>query len=413
MRIGILTDDSYPHSGGVTRSIEQQVEHLVGLGHEVTLFAPKWDFVPPADCGWEALDQWRLPGTPSFLCSLRFSPGRGRRIAAGHDLDVVHSQNERGSLYLGALVAREAGIPHVHTFHSNYVGTHRTTPGISGFNSLTYLPLSGRLLRLATGDRQSPQVRLPRSEAAGQDSVHARRDWRNLARLAGRVDAFTSPAGYMVECIVEAGPELAGRGHVVPSGVDDIFAAALRSRRDDPTVRFVSCSRLGSEKRVDATVRAFALLDRPDAELVIIGAGPEEAALRRLAGTVRNGRVRFLGRVDDGARVAQEMADADAFVLASYHFDTQGMVLAEAAAAGAPLLYCDERLQVGVGPDNALLVGPEPENLAAGMAVLADDPARRARMSAASRALAPSLTGAAMARAYVAVYRQAIDAARP
>ena len=29
LRIGILTDDFYPHSGGVTRSIEQQIDHLV------------------------------------------------------------------------------------------------------------------------------------------------------------------------------------------------------------------------------------------------------------------------------------------------------------------------------------------------------------------------------------------------
>lgn len=411
MRIGILTDDFYPHSGGVTRSIEQQIDQLVELGHEVTLFAPKYDFVPPDNCAWEALDHWRLPRTPSFLCSLRFSPERGRRIAAEHDLDVVHSQNERGALYLGALVARAAGIPQVHTFHSNYVGTHRTTPGVSGFNSLTYLPLSGRMFRLATGGRPAPEVRLPPSEAAGEDSVHARRDWRSLARLAGRVDAFTSPAGYMVDCIVDAGPELADRASVVPSGVDRVFAEAVRSRGDDPTVRFVSCSRLGSEKRVDAIVRAFALLDRPGTELVVIGAGPEEAALRRLAAPAHNGRVRFLGRIDDGAQVAQELADADVFVLASYHFDTQGMVLAEAASAGAPLLYCDERLQVGIGPDNALLVGPEPAELAAGMAALADDPARRARMAAASRALAPQLSGAAMAQAYVEVYRRALERA--
>jgi len=411
LRIGILTDDFYPHSGGVTRSIEQQVDHLVGLGHEVTLFAPKWDFEAPRNCAWEALDQWRVPGTPSFLCSLRFSPARARRLAAGHDLDLVHSQNERGSVYLAALVAREAGIPHVHTFHSNYVGTHRTTPGISGINSLTYLPLAARMLRLAAGDGPPRGVELPRSEAAGEDSVHARRDWRSLARLASHVDAFTSPAGYMIDRIVEAGPGLAARAHVVPTGVDEMFSRAVRRRTDDPTIRFLTCSRLGSEKRIDVIVRAFARLDRADAELVVIGSGPEEAALRRLATTVRNGRVRFLGRVEDTAQVAQEMADSDVFVLGSYHFDTQGMVLAEAAAAGVPVLYCDERLHVGVGPDNALLVGPDETDLAAGMAQLADDPGRRARMSAASRRRGTELSGEAMAGAYVAVYRQAMAAA--
>lgn len=405
LRIGILTDDFYPHSGGVSRSIEQQIKHLVALGHSVRLFAPRWDLVPPDNCEWEAVDQWRLPGTPSFLCSLAVTPATTRQVAAA-GLDVVHSQNERGSLYLGALAARTAGVPHVHTFHSNYVGTHRTTPGVSGLNSLTYLPLAGRLLGLASG-RTPPAVRLPPSPAAAEDSVHARRDWRSLARLAARTDAFTSPAGYMVDCIVDAAPDLADRGHVVPSGVDDAFLAARRERGADGIIRFVTCSRLGSEKRVDAVLRAFARLGRDDAELVVIGSGPEEAALRRLAGTVRHGRVRFLGRLDDTAIVAQHLADADVFVLGSYHFDTQGMVLAEAAAAGTPILYCDERLHVGVGPDNALLVGPTDDELAAGMAELAGDPARREQMAAASRGLGATLSGEAMALAYEAVYRAA------
>ena len=95
-------------------------------------------------------------------------------------------------------------------------------------------------------------------------------------------------------------------------------------------------------------------------------------------------------------------------MLASYHFDTQGMVLGEAAAAGAPILYCDERLHVGVGPDNALLVGPQEADLAVGMAELAQDADRRRRMSEASRQLAPGLSGDAMAQAYVDVYRAAI-----
>ncbi len=407
LRIGILSDDCYPHSGGVSRSIEQQINHLVSLGHQVRLFAPQWDFVPPENGEWEGLPQWRLPGTPSYLCSLAVTRRTIAQVAdAG--LDVIHSQNERGSLYLGALAARRAGVPHVHTFHSNYVGTHLTNPASAGLNSLTYLPLAGGLLRLAAGDRTVPPVRRPASPEAAEDSLHARRDWRSLARLAARTDAFTSPSGYMVSCIVDAAPELAGRGHVVPSGVDTAFTQARRQRDDDGVVRFVTCSRLGPEKRVDAVVRAFAMLGHDDAELLVIGSGPEERALRRLAASVRHGRVRFLGRLDDTAQVAQHLADADVFVLASYHFDTQGMVLGEAAAAGAPILYCDERLHVGVGPDNALLVGPQEAALAVGMAELAQDGERRRQMSEASRRLAPTLSGDAMAQAYVDVYRAAI-----
>ena len=407
LRIGILSDDFYPHSGGVSRSIEQQIDHLVALGHEVTLFVPEWEFEPPTNCRWETVPQWRFPGTPSYLCSLAATPRIAAGIVARHELDVVHSQNERGSLFLGALVARAAGIPQVHTFHSNYVGTHRTNTGSSGFNSLTYLPLAPRLLALA-GGRPDVPVRRPPSAAAGEDSVHARRDWRNLARIAAGVDAFTSPAGFMIDCIVDAAPGLTGRGHVVPSGIDPVFTTARRDRSpDDRTVRIVTCNRLGAEKRVDALIRAVAELDRPEVELQVIGTGPAEAGLRRLAADVAPGRVHFLGRLDT-AEVAAHMADADVYVLASHHFDTQGMVLAEAAAAGAPILYCDERLQVGVSPENALLTGPSAAEIAVGLAELADDPERRRRMAAASREIGEKLSGHTMAQKYVDIYRQAM-----
>ncbi len=407
LRVGIFTDDFYPHSGGVTRSIEQQIDHLTALGHHVTLFAPRFEFTAPRGCAWEALDYWRFPGTPSFLCSVQVGRRLARRIAAGHLLDVVHSQNERGSIYLAAQVAKAGGIPHVHTFHSNYVGTHHTSPAVSGLNSLTYLPLSGRLLRLVSGRSPSAALRLPPSPGAGEDSGFARRDWRSLARLAQGVDAFTSPAGFMIECITDASPELAERGYVVPSGVAGDFLAVTRRRPQQATTRFVSCGRLGGEKRVDAIIQAFGALGRDDAELVIIGDGPELKALQQLAATVRHGHIHFLGHVDEVADIAQQLADADVFVLASYHFDTQGMVLAEAAATGTPILYCDERLSIGVGTDNALLTGPAVTDIARGMAELMDDPTRRASMAHASRTLASGLSGTAMAEAYAGVYRSA------
>lgn len=411
LRVGIFTDDFYPYSGGVARSIEQQINHLVELGHHVTLFAPRTDFDPPQACAWESLPNWYIPGTPSYLSSLVVSSGTARRIAASHQLDVVHSQNERGSIYLTALVARAAGLPHVHTFHSNYAGTHLTSPGQAALNSLTYLPAAGRLLRsFARRDSTSP-LRTPTTPRAAEDSVHARRDWKSLARLARELDAFTSPASFMKECMVDAAPELADVAHVVPSGIDQAFLDVTRTRGSGGPIRFLSCSRLGAEKRVDAIISAYEQIASDDNELVIIGTGPQEAALKRQAAQVRRGTVRMLGRMENTAQVAQHMADADVFVLASYHFDTQGIVLAEAAATGTPIVYCDERLTVGVGPENAVLCGRSASDLAAAMASLAADPQRRAAMSAAGRALGPSLTGKAMAQSYVDVYRQALAVA--
>lgn len=411
LQIGIFTDDFFPESGGVSRSIQLQVEQLSRAGHHVTLFAPRVNLTPPAECAWEGLPYWRFPGTPSYLCSLQSTGRLARRIASDRPLDVVHSQNERGSIFLGALVAKALGVPQVHTFHSNYAGTHHATPKASALNSVTYLDWSGRWLRRVSGRGAGVPTELPDGADAAEDSAFARWDWRSLARLASAVDAFTSPAGYVVDAIVDASSgALADRGHVVASGVADAFVRAERKRPRGEIIRFLSCGRLGPEKRVDRILDAFERLGRDDAELHIVGTGTMESALRQQASRIRHGTVRFLGHFDDADLIAQEIADADVFVLASYRFDTQGMVLAEAAATGTPILYCDDRLTVGVSPENALRTGPDADALAAGMAQLMDAPERLVAMSAASRQLGRGLTASAMREAYVNVYRHAIAA---
>lgn len=408
LRVALLTDDFYPESGGVARSVELQLTELAAMGHRPVLVAPTTHLIPPAVGELEAVGVLRLPRTPSYVNSLQVHAAVVDRLAR-HPFDVVHSQNERGSMVLGARLARRLGVPHVHTFHSNYAGTHATAPVESATNSTLYLPLVPLFLRAATGRRAAPRVHRP-SRQPGESGLEPW-DWLNMARMARQFDAFTSPAAFVVDSIIGAsGGALAGRGHVVPSGVSSRFAEARRRRPYTPPVRFISVSRLGPEKRVDQVVRAFALLDDPDSELVIIGAGPEMGRLRALARQGGRGRVEFLGHLDDVDRVAGEIADADAFVLASHRFDTQGLVLAEAASAGTPILYCDERLHVGVSDANALLVDPSAEALAAGMRRLADDAPRRRAMGAASRALAPALTTRAMGRRYVEVYRRAIAA---
>jgi len=413
MRVGIFTDDFYPESGGVTRSIELQVQALAGAGHHVTLFAPRSHFTPPEHGAWERVPCWRPPGATSWLCTLQPLPTLAARIAADHpELDVVHSQNERGSIFLAAQVAQRLGVPHVHTFHSNYVGTHHSYRSAT-LNSLTYLDWSGRWLRALVASERCAGLSPSGFEPEQGEPRMAARDWRSMARLASAVDAFTSPARFVVDSIVAAsGGTLADRGTPVPSGVAEAFGRARRTRPHGPVTRFVSAGRLSREKRVHVLLDAFDLLGRDDAELFIIGSGSAgaERTLRQRAARIGHGEVRFLGHFTQTDALAAELADADVFVLASHRFDTQGMVLAEAAATGTPILYCDDRLTVGTGPENALLTGPSAAELAAGMRELMDDPARLERMSAASTALAPSLSVAAMRSHYLGVYRSAIEA---
>jgi glycosyltransferase involved in cell wall biosynthesis len=90
--------------------------------------------------------------------------------------------------------------------------------------------------------------------------------------------------------------------------------------------------RLDREKGVDVLLEAVRPLD---ADLAVVGAGPEVESLRRQAPP----NVRFVGRVERDGLVPWYAA-ADVFVLAA-RSDQWGMVLNEAATAGLPLVSTD------------------------------------------------------------------------
>lgn len=411
LRIGIFVDDFFPKSGGVARSVELQINELVRMGHKVTLFAPKPFFIPPENCDSEALDVWRIPGTESFLSSLRFGKKTAQRIAHQYMFDVIHSENERGAMFLAAQVAKIQDVPHVHTFHSNYAGTHRTSPFLSALNSLTYLHIAPLIMRRLRPERSGMKLYFPRDLSAPERIPLARADWKNVARLAQYVDAFTSPADFVIDAIVDASRgQLKDRAHVIPNGVSPIFAKAERIRPNEEVVRFLSCGRLDPEKRVDTIIKAFQKLHHENTELYIVGSGSIEADLKRLAKKeIEEETIKFLGHYNDIERIANEFANADVFVFASYRFDTQGMVLAEAAASGTPIIYCDDRLKVGVTPENSLLVNASVSAIEDGMRFFVQNRDKQAAMAEASKHVGKGVSAEIMEEHFVSVYEQVVE----
>lgn len=94
--------------------------------------------------------------------------------------------------------------------------------------------------------------------------------------------------------------------------------------------------RLSKEKRLDFIIQFFPeiLRTHPNSHLVIIGEGPEQAALQQLAAT--NKHIHFLGRIPY-EKLPQYYAAADLFIFASSG-DTFGMVVLEAQACGLPAI---------------------------------------------------------------------------
>ena len=124
--------------------------------------------------------------------------------------------------------------------------------------------------------------------------------------------------------------ELSGRGFanlgMWTRGVDvDLFHPDRAIDLDFPRPIFMCVGRVAVEKNLPA----FLALDLPGTK-VVIGAGPEEAELkRRFPGT------KFLGQLDNGI-LAAHLAAADVFVFPSLT-DTFGIVQLEALASGVPI----------------------------------------------------------------------------
>jgi glycosyltransferase involved in cell wall biosynthesis len=168
----------------------------------------------------------------------------------------------------------------------------------------------------------------------------------------------------------------------VPRGVDERAVARARfGLRDTFTIVFVGA--LAPEKGPDLAVAAVAGVD--DAQLLVVGDGPERASLEQQARTDAPGRVVFTGSIADpiDAYVA-----ADVIVLPSRAGDSMPAVLIEAglmerASVATPVEAIPEVVIDGV-TGRIVPVGAV-DALTAALSELRNDPARTAEQGRAAR----------------------------
>jgi glycosyltransferase involved in cell wall biosynthesis len=150
--------------------------------------------------------------------------------------------------------------------------------------------------------------------------------------------------------------------------------------------------RLVEKKGTAVLLDAMARLG-PEARLVVIGDGPERAALERRAAAL-GGRVRFLGALPRDEVLAWMRRAWTLAVpsLTARDGDAEGLptVLLEAAACGVPAVgsrHSGIPEAIDHGTSGLLVPGGDAEALGAALAAILAEPDLRARMSAAARAL--------------------------
>ncbi len=315
------------------------------------LAGPEFRFTVAGPAGGALLPALTAAGADfAPVAANRLSVGALRdtvRLARARRIQVIHSHGKGAGLY-GRIAARLTGAAAIHTFH----GIHP-----AGYGRL-YLRLERALARWSFA------------------VVHVSESQAGEARALGLAPA--------------------GRTRVIVNGIDAALVRAVAERapmsraalglRPDALV-LATVARFDPVKCLEVLVRAVPLLVArvPEAQLLMVGDGPERDTLRALARTLAPGDgVVFAGAIPDAARV---LPVVDLYVTASRR---EGLPLAvlEAMACGLPVLATAAPGHVdAVEPEvtGRLVPLDDAPGLAAATALLLRDPALRARMGRAGR----------------------------
>jgi phosphatidyl-myo-inositol alpha-mannosyltransferase len=361
VRVGLVCPYTWEVPGGVQEHIRDLAETLIELGHQVSVITPADGDAPLPDYVVPAGRAVPVPynGSVARLAFGFLSASRVRRWLKDGHFDVLHV-HEPAAPSLSLLACWSATGPIVATVHTANQRSrvmHAATP------ILEYV-----------GEKISARIAV--SEAARTTLVE---------HLGG--DAVLIPNGVSVRRYEKSDPLPGWPG---PGG-----ALGFLGRMDEP------------RKGLSVLLAAFAILgpQRPGLRLLIAGPGDTGEVMEKVPPALRD-RVVLLGQVSEEDKV-RVYHSVDVFCAPNTGGESFGIVLAEAMAAGAPIVASDLdafRMVLHGGEAGELFATGDADGLAQAAARLLDDPARRAELSAAARRAVRAFDWPAVAREVVQVY---------
>ena len=308
MNIAMFTNTYLPHVGGVARSVSTFEEELRRRGDQVNIIAPGFD---GAEESTEHV--FRVPAIRNFNgsdFSLRIpQPGLVSRYIDQVQPDLIHTHHPFLLGDAGLRTAYERHLPLVFTHHTMYEQyTH-------------YLPLD--------------------SDAMKRFAIQMATEYCNLC------DHVIAPSQSLEKLLRKRGVEVPITS--IPTGIDlEFFGSGhgLRFREEwgipeeAPVIGHVG--RLAAEKNLAYLARAVGryLADHPKTIFLVVGDGCFRSEMEEMLASYASPRQIVFAGCQTGQNLADAYAAMDAFAFSSQS-ETQGMVIAEALAAGNPVVALD------------------------------------------------------------------------
>jgi len=401
MKLALFTDTYHPSTNGIVYVIDILYENLVALGHEVVIIAPRPGLrgrhnpkLPNKKVVW-------IPGVEGllydeYLVSV-FSPTRTARKLSKMNFDLVMFFTPGQVGLLGAYVAKQNGIPLVEQYATDlveYIKIYPSTlPALLALSASAPFALKMNLKEIAEVTRK---LMAPRKR---QNTWSQKTTIAILSGLHNSCDLVICVSEKSTKQLIEQGVKT--KIVSIPTGVNRLpvnskkckeFKTKYNVSDNDFIVLYVG--RLGKEKNLDMLLDAFKIVikKQPTAKLVMVGDFDYREQLElKAAATNYSDRIVFTGRIPRH-KLGNVFCSGDVFVFPSL-YDTQALVLNEAACAGLPIVWCDEPVnEVVQNGINGILTKPRAKDYAEAIIKLINDEDLRQQYSVASVKIARQFT---------------------
>lgn len=358
--IGLFNESFPPVMDGVAVCVENYARWMQEKVGGVSVITPRNPGADYSDKAYEVLDYLSVPVPfrPPYVTGIsEMDPSFLKQILKRR-FRIVHAHSPFVAGLTAARVARVQKIPLVATFHSKYRDDFsRVIPG----------PMVDVLIK-------------------------------EIVRFYKKADAVWVPQESVKDVLFSYGYK--GPVDVMPNGCDlagDYPESYFREARaslglDDGTLAFLYVGQHIWEKNLRLTIEALARIKDLPFRMFFVGTGYAENEMKELVKQLGiAGKVSFAGRVTDRERLKQYYAAADLFLFPSL-YDTDGLVVREAAALDTPSIMLEEASASGMLTDGetGFKIAGTLDEYEALLRALAADPDRRKAVGRGARSIVRS-----------------------